>query len=116
FVLVLIGFFMIFGAALVTGFVLIRQITKAVDELYRATQFVQAGDLSHRVRIERRDQLGVLGESFNQMTGSISNLIEEQKQRQRLENEKSIARQVKDQTVPRTKTPLPGGPNSDIWQ
>jgi len=64
-----------------------RQITKAVDELYRATQYVQAGDLSHRVRIERRDQLGVLGESFNLMTGSISGLIEEQKQRQRLENE-----------------------------
>lgn len=102
FVLVLIAFFVIFAAALITGFVLIRQITKAVDELYRATQFVQAGDLSHRVRIERRDQLGVLGESFNQMTSSISNLIEEQKQRQRLENEISIAREVQDQLFPRT--------------
>jgi len=102
FILVLIAFFVIFAAALITGFVLIRQITKAVDELYRATQFVQAGDLTHRVRIERRDQLGVLGESFNQMTGSISNLIEEQKQRQRLENEISIAREVQDQLFPRT--------------
>lgn len=100
FILVLIAFFVIFAAALVTGFVLVRQITKAVDELYRATQFVQAGDLTHRVRIERRDQLGVLGESFNQMTSYISNLIEEQKQRQRLENEISIAREVQDQLFP----------------
>ena len=108
FVLILIAFFVIWSAALATGLVLTRQITKAVDELYRATQYVQAGDLSHRVRIERRDQLGVLGESFNLMTGSISGLIEEQKQRQRLENEISIAREVQDQLFPRALPKVPG--------
>ena len=108
FVLVTIGFLLIFVAALVTGFMLIRQITKAVNDLYRATQYVQAGDLSHRVRIERRDQLGVLGESFNQMTSSISALIEEQKTRQRLENEISIAREVQDQLFPRAFPKIPG--------
>jgi len=59
----------------------------------RATQYVQAGDLSTSGAHRRRDQLGVLGESFKSMTGSISGLIEEQKQRQRLENEISIARE-----------------------
>lgn len=108
FVLILIAFFVIESAALTTGLVLTRQITKAVDELYRATQYVQAGDLSHRVRIERRDQLGDLGESFNLMTGSVSGLIEEQKQRQRLENEISIAREVQDQLFPRALPKVPG--------
>jgi phosphoserine phosphatase RsbU/P len=108
FVLIVIAFVVIEAAALTTGLVLTRQITKAVDELYRATQYVQAGDLSHRVRIERRDQLGVLGESFNLMTSSIGNLIEEQKQRQRLENEISIAREVQDQLFPRTLPQIPG--------
>jgi sigma-B regulation protein RsbU (phosphoserine phosphatase) len=108
FVLILIAFLLIWAGAFITGMVLTRQITKAVNELYRATQYVQAGDLSHRVRIERRDQLGVLGESFNQMTGSISGLIEEQKQRQRLENEISIAREVQDQLFPRTLPHVPG--------
>ena len=108
FVLIFIAFVVIEAAALTTGLVLTRQITKAVDELYRATQYVQAGDLSHRVRIERRDQLGVLGESFNLMTSSISNLIEEQKQRQRLENEISIAREVQDQLFPRALPQVPG--------
>ncbi|HXN52076.1 MAG TPA: hypothetical protein VN943_09070, partial [Candidatus Acidoferrum sp.] len=55
FVLILIAFLLIWAGAFITGIVLTRQITKAVDELYRATQYVQAGDLSHRVRIERRD-------------------------------------------------------------
>jgi phosphoserine phosphatase RsbU/P len=93
---------------LVTGLVLMKAITEAVDELYRATQFVQAGDLTHRVKIERRDQLGILGESFNQMTGSISSLIEEQRQRQRLENELSIAREVQNQLFPQRMPSVPG--------
>jgi sigma-B regulation protein RsbU (phosphoserine phosphatase) len=96
------------AAALVTGIVLTRQITKAVGDLYQATQYVQSGDLTHRVRIERRDQLGILGESFNLMTGSISGLIEEQKKRQRLENEISIAREVQDQLFPRRLPVVPG--------
>jgi sigma-B regulation protein RsbU (phosphoserine phosphatase) len=103
-----IVFLLIEVAAFVTGLVLTRRITKAVAELYQATQYVQGRDFSHRVRIERRDQLGVLGESFNLMTESISGLIEEQKQRLRLENEISIAREVQDQLFPRKLPAMPG--------
>jgi sigma-B regulation protein RsbU (phosphoserine phosphatase) len=108
FVLVGLGFLLIEAAALATGIVLTLRITRAVNELYAATQFVQRGDLTHRVRVERRDQLGMLGESFNQMTGSISGLIEEQKKRQRLENEILIAREVQDQLFPRKLPEIPG--------
>src|SRR5437762_14275281 len=65
-------------------------------------------DFSHRVQIEHRDQLGELAESFNQMTGSISTLIEEQNKRQRLENEISIAREVQNQLFPSTLPSVPG--------
>ncbi len=101
-------FLLIEIAALVTGIVLTRTITKAVDDLYRATQFVQARDFTHRVRIERHDQLGVLGESFNSMTSSISSLIEEQQQRQRLEYEISIAQEVQAQLFPQILPSVPG--------
>ncbi|MBV9887502.1 MAG: HAMP domain-containing protein, partial [Acidobacteria bacterium] len=101
-------FLLIWIAAFITGVVLTRQITKAIADLYHATQYVQSGDLTHRVRIERRDQLGVLAESFNLMTGSISGLIEEQKQRQRLENEISIAREVQSQLFPHVLPKVPG--------
>ena len=106
---VLAGAFLLLEvAALITGVVLTRRITSAVDGLYKATQFIQSGDFSHRVKIESRDQLGVLGESFNLMTGSISNLIEEQKQRERLENEISIAREVQNQLFPQKLPTVPG--------
>src|SRR5579862_9862786 len=68
--------------ALVTGIVLTRTITRAVGDLYDATLRVRRGDFSHRVRVHQHDQLGALGESFNEMTASVSELIQEQQQRQ----------------------------------
>ncbi|MGA2300569.1 MAG: SpoIIE family protein phosphatase [Candidatus Acidiferrum sp.] len=100
-VLISIGFLLLDLAALIIGIVLTRAITRTVSELYRATQFVQEGNFTYRVSVERKDQLGALGDSFNSMTSSISNLINEQKQLQRLENEISIAREVQDQLFPR---------------
>jgi len=88
--------------------VMTRRITSAVDGLYKATQFVQAQDFSHRVKVESRDQLGVLGESFNLMTDSINKFIEDQKQHQRLENEISIAREVQNQLFPQRFPLVPG--------
>lgn len=108
FVLVLAIFSLIYLVASTTGFILARRITRAVADLYEATQFVKKGDLSHRIRVERLDQLGALGESFNQMTGSIATLIEEQNKRQRLENEISIAREVQNQLFPNTLPSVPG--------
>lgn len=108
FVLVVIIFLLIEAAAWATGIVLTRRITRAVSDLYKATQFVQAADFSHRIKVEQLDQLGALGESFNQMTGSIGTLIEEQNKRQRLENEISIAREVQNQLFPSTLPSVPG--------
>jgi phosphoserine phosphatase RsbU/P len=108
FIILSIFFLLIEIAALITGIVMTRRITKAVSDLYHATQYVKSGDWTHRVRIERRDQLGVLGESFNDMTGSISGLLEESKKRQRLENELSIASEVQNQLFPQ-KVPSVSG-------
>jgi len=94
--------------SLVTGIVMTRTITTAVSSLYSATQHVQDGDLSYRVRIPHRDQLAALGESFNSMMQSVSTLIEEQRQRQKLENELSIAHEVQQQLFPRSVPNLPG--------
>ncbi|HKQ88341.1 MAG TPA: SpoIIE family protein phosphatase [Candidatus Acidoferrales bacterium] len=94
--------------ALVTGIILTRTITHSVADLYDATLRIRSGDLAHRIRIERQDQLGALAESFNEMTGSVSELIDEQKQRQRLENEVSIAREVQRQLFPKKLPSIPG--------
>ena len=96
-----VSFLLIEIAALMIGVVLTRAITRTISDLSRATLAVQEGNFSARVPVQRRDQLGMLGESFNSMTNSISRLIAEQKQLQKLENEIFIAREVQDQLFPR---------------
>ncbi len=101
-------FLLIEIGSLVTGIIMTRTITAAVHNLYSATQHVQDGDLTYRVRSPHRDQLAALGESFNSMMQSVSTLIEEQRQRQKLENELSIAHEVQQQLFPRTLPNLQG--------
>src|SRR6266478_6032185 len=110
YLLILVGIVFLFieVAAFVTGFVLTRRITRAVADLYGATQYVQQGDFSHRVQIEHNDQLGELAESFNKMTASVGELIEVENKRRRLENEISIAREVQNQLFPSTLPSVPG--------
>lgn len=108
--LIVVGAMFIFIelAALAGSISLTRSITRAVNDLYRATRYVESGDLAHRVQIRRNDQLGALGESFNSMTASVATLITEQRVRQRLEHELAIARQVQAQLFPKEKPGLPG--------
>ena len=83
------------------GAQLTRTVTGSVAELYRATTFVNRGDFSHRIPIKSNDQLAALAGSFNLMTESIQKLIVEQKEKQRLQNEISIAQEVQNQLFPK---------------
>ncbi|HKR84313.1 MAG TPA: SpoIIE family protein phosphatase, partial [Terriglobales bacterium] len=85
---------------------LTRTVTGSVAELYRATTFVNRGDFSHRIPITSNDQLAALASSFNLMTESIQKLVLEQKEKQRLQNEISIAKEVQNQLFPREITQL----------
>jgi sigma-B regulation protein RsbU (phosphoserine phosphatase) len=87
--------------ALYIGTRLTRTITKAVAQLYDATKHINSGDFRHRIPVRSSDQIATLANSFNSMTASIEQLIEEQKQKQRLENELAIAQEVQAQLFPR---------------
>jgi phosphoserine phosphatase RsbU/P len=86
--------------ALFIGTRLTRTVTGAVAQLYNATEHINRGDFSHRISVQSHDQLATLANSFNSMTASIENLIEEQKEKQRLQNELTIAQEVQTQLYP----------------
>ncbi len=92
--------------ALIIGTRMTRTVTAAVAELHNATRHVDRGDFSHRIPIRSKDQLADLALSFNSMTASIEKLILEQKEKQRLENELSIAQEVQSQLYPRQVSDL----------
>lgn len=98
-ILVVLGIFEVIAGYI--GAQLTRTVTGTVAELYRATTFVNRGDFSHRIPITSHDQLAALAGSFNLMTESIQKLVLEQKEKQRLQNEISIAQEVQNQLFPK---------------
>jgi phosphoserine phosphatase RsbU/P len=93
-------FLIIQGSALFFGAALARSITSAVHELFVGTARVQQGDFGHRIQIESRDQLGDLADSFNRMSASIEHLLHVQREKQRLDDELRIARDIQKSLLP----------------
>lgn len=103
-----VGFLIIEFFSLVAGIRLTRTITGAVNDLYVGTEHVNRGDFEHRIPVRTRDQLAALVISFNAMTSSIGRLLAEQRQKQRLESELTIAHEVQSQLFPRVPPRVPG--------
>ncbi|MGB7599271.1 MAG: SpoIIE family protein phosphatase [Candidatus Sulfotelmatobacter sp.] len=103
---VLVIFALIELIALIIGTRMTSTVTGAVAQLYNATKNVDRGDFSHRIPVKSADQLAQLSLSFNSMTESIEKLIQEQKEKQRLEGELAIAQEVQAQLFPRQVTEL----------
>ncbi len=92
--------------ALIVGVGLTRTMTRSVAELYGATQRINRGELKHRIKVTAQDQLAALESSFNSMSESLEKLIDEQKEKQRLENELAIAQEVQAQLFPQAISDL----------
>ena len=102
-------FAVIEGLALWVAMRLSKSVTASVTDLYEATQRIDRGDLRQGIAVERDDQMAELSRSFNRMMGSLQRLLGEQKQKQRLENELSIAQEVQANLFPHTSIDhLPG--------
>ena len=101
-------FLVMYGVALLVGLVLARSITRGIHELSQGTERLRQGDFSHPIRVNSRDQLGDLAESFNVMAESVRDLLREQADKERLEEELRIARKIQMSLLPQGTVTLPG--------
>jgi sigma-B regulation protein RsbU (phosphoserine phosphatase) len=85
-----------------------RTITRAVGDLYRATVAIDRGQFAHRIQVQRRDQLGALSTSFNRMSESLERLMEQQREKERMQSELAIAQEVQNNLFPHGHLELPG--------
>ncbi len=76
------------------------QLAKPIKALTHQARRIAGGDLKARVPEGRRDELGVLARTFNQMADEIRRLLVEQAQKASLEKEMSLARQVQQAMLP----------------
>jgi sigma-B regulation protein RsbU (phosphoserine phosphatase) len=101
-----IAFLVVGIIGLMIGVSLTRTITGAVHGLYEGTQRVMRGDFSHLIAVSGRDQLADLSSSFNSMTQNLERLLAVAKEKERLQAEIEIAREVQDQLYPKTAPTL----------
>jgi len=101
-------FLVVYFVALLLGLLLARSITRSIHGLSVGTERLRQGDFAHPIPIQSRDQLGELAESFNVMASGIRDLLREQAEKERLEEELRIARQIQMSLLPHGTVGLPG--------
>jgi sigma-B regulation protein RsbU (phosphoserine phosphatase) len=87
--------------SVVIGVTMTRTITRAVHRLYEGTQRMIEGNFAHRIDVKGHDQLAELSRSFNSMTENLERLLVVAKEKERLQSEIEIAREVQNQLYPR---------------
>lgn len=109
-VLAFIGmlFLIIQLVALAIGFVLARQITGAVHDLFTGTEHLRNREFSHQIPVRARDQLGELADSFNVMTSEVRKLLRENAEKARMEQEMLAARDIQQKLLPSGPLEVPG--------
>ncbi len=63
------------GISLVLGLFFSLRITKPINQLVSATRWVAKGNFDQQIDIKTSDELKILGESFNYMSGEINQLL-----------------------------------------
>ena len=102
------GFLLTILVSLVIGAALARGITRSIHNIYVGAKSIQAGDFDFRIPSSRRDQLDAMADSFNSMSSSIVGLMNEVSEKERLEKEIEIAKEVQNQLFPQSLPPTTG--------
>lgn len=107
-VLVVVVFllFDVYVVAALMASVLIFGISRAVNRLSRATAAVQEGNFAVRIPVKRRDQIGAMQRSFNAMAENLERLVASAAQKELLDKELAIARDLQKSLLP---AKLPAG-------
>lgn len=101
-------FAFVYLVALVFGTALVRSITASVHALSIGTMKLQRGDFSHRIIVRSKDQLGDLAQSFNSMSQGIEDLLEQQGEKERMEEDLRVARNIQMSLLPQEYVEVEG--------
>ncbi len=98
--IVAVIFLVVYAIALLLGLLLARSITRGIHALSVGTDKLRQGDFAHEIKIHSNDQLGELAEHFNVMARGIEDLLRQRADKERLEEELRIARQIQMSLLP----------------
>ncbi|MDK9698531.1 MAG: SpoIIE family protein phosphatase [bacterium] len=90
------------------GFQISQLIASGADQLIEGTLALRRGELSHRIPVESRDELGEVAFSFNLMATEITRMMSDIRTKERLERDLQIARSIQINLLPKEPPVLPG--------
>ncbi len=90
----------IYALAVLMALYIIFTLSRAVNRLSSATEAVRRGNFATRIPVKRRDQIGELQRSFNQMIADLEQLVASEAQKEILEKELQIARDLQKSLLP----------------
>lgn len=76
-------------------------ITKPIGVLVQGIEKVGAGDLTHKIKLNSKNELGMLATAFNEMTSKLKGAQEREVSRRSLERELEIARDIQLSMIPK---------------
>jgi len=100
-IVVLLGIFLLVElGSIVIGVFIARSITHSIHSIYQGVQSIQKGEFDFRIPTGNSDQLDAMANSFNNMSASIMKLMQQVSERERMEKELEIAKEVQNQLFP----------------
>ncbi|MES2356637.1 MAG: methyl-accepting chemotaxis protein [Pseudomonadota bacterium] len=72
---ILIGLAVAILVACACGYLLLRAITRPLEQLVGALNVVRQGDFTQRLMLDRRDEFGLVAEGFNRMLDELAALV-----------------------------------------
>ncbi|MFQ5753758.1 MAG: SpoIIE family protein phosphatase, partial [bacterium] len=85
-----------------------QMIVQKFNQLRNGIREISTGNLDYKVKLEGRDEFVELAEHFNQMGDKLKESIAEAREKERLQHELTIARQVQLDMLPLTLPEIPG--------
>lgn len=89
-----------------------RHVTRPIEELQKGSEAIGQGDLEHRVVVETGDEFEDLARSFNRMSADLRGHIEDLRrttaEKERIEKELEIAKEIQQSILPESAPVLPG--------
>jgi HAMP domain-containing protein len=94
--------------SLLIAWFLARGITRPVLRLVKDMSMVAAGDLDHETESKSTDEIGYLSTTFNQLTKTLKIAHEAEIEKEKLEHDLSVGREIQQTLLPKTLYKIPG--------
>jgi serine phosphatase RsbU (regulator of sigma subunit) len=83
-------------------------ISRPIGALVAGTRRIAAAEFDQPVQINRRDELGMLADSFNKMAEGLKERDNLREQRVKMERDMAVARKIQMDVLPKSLPPCPG--------